>query len=291
VVLRSAIDKRWLTPKRRALAEAMRRQAEGAVEDSDLYLEDDFLKLSDVSLPPEVMAMRGRTLQVVQAPSEGASTPTPPCEARIAGIEIHNSATESFESTRGARGLDHLYGTFVLGRFERPCPNALWASEQEPPTQHLPYKPDAALAAQVTQAVLRHPAYKKLQAAFASSGGKTVWDAKPEGKRSQQAFDAPAGEQLVVFSAYRGGGSDDFTGSLDVLCSVDANGVVRVRGILGHDDDGVLPRVAVDLDSDGRLEILSGPTGADNAIEVLSFTESTAVRTPVYFAPNFVCPG
>jgi hypothetical protein len=59
VVLRSAIDERWLTPKRRALAEAMRRQAEEAEYFSDLYLEDDFLKLSEVSIPPEVMAMRG----------------------------------------------------------------------------------------------------------------------------------------------------------------------------------------------------------------------------------------
>jgi hypothetical protein len=267
VVLRSEIDERWLTPARRELAQKIRARREASGDEPAEWIEDDFLKPSELTLPPEVTAFAGKTLYVTRAPLAGSHELPPPCEAKVARIVLRNTAKPSFESVRLPAGFDHLYATMVLGLFEKPCPGALWASERAPAAQSVP---------QPAPAALREAALKALKARgdFPATTVTLLGD--------------PASDQLLFALGSREL-PDGSRAVLNLLFQV-AHSTPPLR-LLGELDPDLVPRLGMDLNADGQLEVLSEPGYPDSTVRVLGLKAGKPVTHPVYFEPEFICPG
>jgi len=252
VVLRSNIDERWLIPERRELARRFRaaREADPPQE----LPEEDFLKPNEVTLPVEVTAFAGKTVYVTRLPPGKVDELPPPCEAKISQIVVQSVVAENFESVRTPMGYDHVFGNVVLGRFEKPCPHAVWASEKPPGKQYLPVPVTGP-----ELAALR----KLMKAEYPSVSAKRVGD--------------------FVFLR---GEKRDTDGEESVV-----NVLLRGARALGELAPYAIPRLAFDANDDGTLEILTLPQDSFATVEVIQARGAKIASTPVYAEPEFVCPG
>ena len=61
--------------------------------------------------------------------------------------------------------------------------------------------------------------------------------------------------------------------------------------LLGELDPELAPRLGMDLNADGQLEVLSEPGYPDSTVHVLQIKAGKPVKHSVYFEPEFICPG
>jgi hypothetical protein len=290
VVVRSQIEDRWLTKERLALSALVRNPPEEEEASAHEGPDEGPLTMKDVVLPPEVQAMRGKRVYVTVAPeAEGKPLP-PPCETRIVGLELKSSATPAFESVRGARQLDHVYGTFVQGVLDPPCARGLWASELPPNPQFLPVKRLGAALSAARRAFRAQPEHTALQQEHRRrADAKGDWfDVGPE------AFDLGPrdGSRWVFVVAYRFNDGERSGASLSLLFEqLPGAPALRRVGLVDRDGFVITPRLAFDLQGDGQLELLTAPSGEDSAVEVFYLEQRRLRRTTVHFTPDFVCPG
>lgn len=261
VVLRSQIDERWLTPERREVA---KRYAAWPDHPETEEPEEDALKPNEVQLPPEVTAFVGKTLYVSRAPVNGVQPA--PCEARVERLRVVNTGTEVFEGTRYAAHYGHLFDAVVLGTFHKPCPGALWASETPPAAQYVPEPPSPELR-------------EGAQKAFTRSAGYAASEFTLVGDTSQQLLfvrgfkESPDGERQYK----------------NLLFAVTERKPPLTP--LGPLDIDVVPRLAFDANGDGRLDVLTQPSGDWGVVWLLQRDGTRVTVTPVYQTPDFVCPG
>ena len=99
-------------------------------------------------------------------------------------------------------------------------------------------------------------------------------------------------KRLVFVSAYRYGNGERDGASLGLLFE-QSIGVAQLRrlGVVDRNGFMLAPRLAFDLEGDGQLELLTGPSGEDSAIEVAKWKDGRLRTTTVFFAPDFICPG
>lgn len=291
LVLRTQVEDAWLTPERLKLSLAVRTPPSDE-DPAGVDLPDEGpLRMQEVRLPPEVRAMQGKRVFVTVAPARAGLPLPPPCESRIVEVTLASSATPAFESVRGARRLDHVYGTYVLGRLDPPCPRGLWASETPPEAQFLPEPPSPAVLVAARSAFRGSPEYAALQAEQRKSGERGAWH---ERAPAVVSFGARDQKRLVHVSAYRYGNGERDGASLSLLFEQSV-GVAQLRRIGVVDRDGFMlaPRLAFDLEGDGRLELLTSPSGEDSAIDVVQEKGAGqgVKKTTVFFSPDFVCSG
>jgi ketosteroid isomerase-like protein len=266
VVLKSAIDERWLSPARRELAQRF-RAARAATADDPTWVEDAFLQPNEVKLPPEVTAYEGKTLHVTRAPAPGSSELPAPCTSKITRVTLRNTAAPSFESVRAGMGYDHVFGTVVLGLFDKPCPGALWASEAAPGRQVLPRAATGALLDAARKLIRARADYPTLDVSLVGD-----------------ASDGP----LVFVRATRQS-PDGELHALNLLLQADqGRPPLRSLGALAPD---LVPRLAFDANGDGQLEVLTEPEGSFATVSVLLLQAGKILVHAVYQEPDFVCPG
>jgi ketosteroid isomerase-like protein len=290
VVLRSRIEDRWLTPERLKLSLSVREPPENDDQPWPELPDEGPLTMNEVVLPAAVRAMRGKRMFVTVAPEDDGKPLPPPCESRIVEIGLKSSATPAFESVRGARRHDHVYGTYVEGVLEPPCPGGLWASETPPHPQYLPVRLQGTglLAAQrAFRAQSEHAALQKEHLSKARESADW-YDVGPD------AFELGPrdGARWIFVVAYRFDQGERSGTSLTLLFE-QAPRVPELRRVGLVDLDGFVttPRLAFDLEGDGQLELLTGPSGEDSAVEVFFVKQRSLQRTTVYFTPDFMCPG
>ena len=279
-VLRSNVELRWLTAARRELARAFR----AAVEDPENaeWPDEGPLTWADLQLPPEVTALSGKKLYVTRAPAQGATSLPPPCEVTVTKLDVINTATEIFESVRGARGHDHVYGSMVIGRFDRPCPGAFWASEAPPAPQFLPREAqgtalDAALA----------------QLRRSAGAGKRGLGPGPSTKgqhTSAWLLGDPQAEQLLFVELSRDHWSPSFASVTALFALPVGAAAPRLLGVVAK-DTSLTPLLAFDAERDGSLELLVQESDDDGSWHVVQQHAGRASATRVYFTPTFVCSG
>jgi hypothetical protein len=278
IVLRSRIEARWVSPARRAEP-----------------FDDRPLTLADVTLPAEVKVMLGRTFHVARAVALDAEQAPPECAAKVSAIEIQNSATGLNLGAIRQISDDITAGSFVLGRVALRCEGALWATEEPLPEQALPRKARPEVARAAFEAFKREPSYARLQAAYrkqatsdATAPGR--WDEGDSGHQRAYVVKQGGGSELVVVTGQRDDGCAGFPASLTVLFEnqVGAAGL-RSLGVLDRGNFVGAPRAAFDLDKDGRFELVFGPSGDNQAIQVLIWNQGKSTLSVSYQAPFFGC--
>jgi hypothetical protein len=290
VVLRSKVEDRWLTPERLKLSLSVREPPADDEQPWPDLPEEGPLTMQEVVLPPEVRAMRGKRIFVTVAPeAEGKPLP-PPCEARIVDLRLKSSATPAFESVRGARRHDHVYGTYVEGVLEPPCPRGLWASENPPNPQYLPVRQQGAALLEARRAFRAQPEHAALQREHLSEPDRRGdwYEVGPDAFELGPRDDA----RWVFVVAYRFNDGERSGASLSVLFEQGPK-VPKLRrvGLVDRDGFVITPRLAFDLEGDGQLELLTAPSGEDSAVEVFFVKQRSLRRTTVFFTPDFMCPG
>lgn len=265
VVLRSQLQPGWLTPARREVA----RRWKAAQDDPDQQLpwpeKEDFVQPQELLLPPEITAFSRKKLYVTRAPVAGRVPP--PCEVSVTRIGLHNSAAPSFESVRGGMRYDHLFGVVVLGQFDRPCPDALWASETPPGVQYVPQAASGSLLEVARRAFRAQASYPVRDATIIADGPTRRllfvrgWQARDDGERD----------------------------ALQLLFSLEGDSPTLQP--LGALDIDLVPRLAFDADGDGAFQVLTWPGGDWSTVWVLAVKGRNVATTPVYSEPDFVCPG
>ncbi len=295
VVLRSRVEDSWLVPERLRSSQLVRsppRDDDDGGESAELP-EEGPLGASEVVLPPEVRAMKGKRVFVTVSP-ERAGEPLPPvCESRIIDIQLASSATPAFESVRSARRLDHVYGTYVLGELDPPCPRGLWAAEAPPEPQYLPQSLAGVALVEARRAFRASSEYRALQASFTAKGGLGAWH---EREPAAVSFGPRDGKHWVHVSAYRYGNGEIDGNSLSLLFEHNLGAPhLRPLGVVDRDGYMLTPRLAFDFDADQQLELLTAPSGEDSVVEVVQLLrrgkQLSLQKTPVFFTPDFICPG
>jgi hypothetical protein len=196
-------------------------------------------------------------------------------------VDVANTATAVFESTRAARGLDHVYGSVVLGHFDQRCEGALWASESPPKEQFLPVEAAGDVLARALAELRRLPEAEKR--GFAR--GRTR-----NGSVQALVFGDATQERLLFVELERDPWSDSYA-SLSALFEL-AKGAEQVRllGVVAT-DTALKPVLAFDSNADGELEILAQESDDDASWHVIREHAGRASKSRVYFTPNFICPG
>ena len=276
VVLAPKIDESWLSEdKRRALALLSQQREDPSIE-LDVP-EDTPLTPSDVTLPADLLAWKGKTLAVWSkddiradpAKAENrtaARTPGPPCLATITDVHITNVADPSFETVRSVWS-DSLNGVVVVGRLSAPCPGALFATTSPALALQAPKTPSAELARLAASAFLADPERQGC----------------PEQALSTSLFESAQGQLLLVVSGYDPDKDSGFT----VFFEKASQGN-ELRFLTSTNQD-LTPQVAVDIDGDGRLEIVLGPDGLENARHL--FFSATGSIVQALSSPMFQCSG
>ncbi|HSC86245.1 MAG TPA: hypothetical protein VLC09_03205 [Polyangiaceae bacterium] len=275
VVLRSSVEAQWLTPARQAVARAFRAAVENP--EGAEWPDESFLTWSELQVPAEVLAARGKKLYVTRAPSPGAKSLPPPCEVTVSRLDVANTGTAAFESTRGAQGLDHVYGSVLLGYFDHPCEGALWASETPPGAQFLPTPPAREQLASAVRDLRAHP-----EARTRALAADTTIDAA--------LFGDPAGTRLLFVELSRDPWYESFA-SVSALFELTRDAAQpHLLGVVAT-DTSLAPLLAFDSNADGGIELLAKEADDDSSWHVLRIHGGKAQAVRVYTSPNFVCPG
>lgn len=185
-------------------------------------------------------------------------------------------------------------GRYLYGRFETPCKGARWAVEGSaiavtPAVEATPAERDAALfalratkpsAALQAEFVKDHPE-KKSSPWYAYDGNVTV-----------AAFRPPQGASTLIVGAHGGAGCNDFYGSLMAVFDAADAAHPSLRGTVN--DSPSFPRLlaAVDLDGDGDVEFIAGPTDETSAFDLIRRRSKSGpyVRERFFEVPFLDCP-
>lgn len=242
VVLSAVLPEEWLTTERRRLIQVLEAQRQRSLdgdfdEGAEEFVEDEELTLQDLVLPQEILDLVDEPFLVGRAPDQGRLPE--PCRRTLVALELRSDATSSFESARTAMGFDRSHGVFLFGRFSDPCPDALWATVGwAPVAQYLPEPPDTELERRVAAAYESESVYREMQAEFERAEGRDgPWDGGDFGQRWIEVMGEKDAERLVFVAGSRGGGSDDFQGSLTMLFSL-APGTSALQALGVIDRDG-----------------------------------------------------
>jgi hypothetical protein len=191
---------------------------------------------------------------------------------------------------RSAQRHDHVYGTYVEGVLEPPCPRGLWASETPPNPQYLPVRLQGTALLAARRAFRAQPEHAALQKEHPGETGESGdwYDVGPD------AFELGPrdGARWVFVVGYRFNNGERSGASLTLLFEQTPRAPeLRRVGLVDRDGFVITPRVAFDLEGDGQLELLTAPSGDDSAVEVFFVKQRSLQRTTVYFTPDFMCPG
>jgi hypothetical protein len=257
-------------------------------------------------LPPEVAQLAGTPVRLMDA--RGVR-----CEAKLGGFLLRSRAW----SDGAEEALWSTTGTFLVARIEgdrKACAGATWARAATLPTPPIATAetPSGSLKARAMAAFRALPESQAIQRRFAT------WTARNDRNAAQSWFEGvkrhptvrlinvkPAGPTLLSVSAAvnEGGCEDGVSGSLWALWQVDGPPESPRLVLRNQPDESMTmePTVAVDVDGDGRVELLFdgfSDYASANALGQPQFLEHGIVRAlgDSYVnvdgpeTPIFICP-
>ncbi len=200
------------------------------------------------------------------------------CEARIesvvARVDVvpHFGMVQRWEGTEGnpastdaeiAADLWAMTGPSVatLAAKLDGCPQAVWASRKPPAGRVLGARRSLGVVSKLLQARLDElPETRRIQHDFEQEnplGTTTKWYA--ERGITVVDFEAVDGVQTAIASTSAGDGCAEFSAALTVLFEVDVRAEPKILRHVVLGERVLSPVLALDVDGDGQLELLTGP--------------------------------
>jgi len=257
--------------------------------------------VNEAALPSALVAMKGRTLQVLDAAGVA-------CKTQITGFVLRAEIVPHFGMTRvwngeegepalpPAKVADEIWrlaessGRVLLGHVSKPC-EGLWAlpAEQSAPAVAKPQPADAALRERALQAFRALPAYRQIQKRFKEeekTGG--AWEEHQGGKPTVTAFRWPDKQTLVFVNASSGQGCNEFGANLSALFSVSTAPSATFQLLDTPDAGAALTAFA--LDGEGAFELLLAPQANSNERTLWRNVLKRPVTRQLFGIPFLDCP-
>lgn len=260
--------------------------------------------LDAARLPSALRTYEGRNITVYREDGSTCRSQITQLRARAAGTP-HFGVVSEWNGRSGSvatpdQRAAELWETtgssdaYVVGRLSAECADGLYARPLEAESGGQAAVPaEGATKTAALAFFAKLPEYQAVQRRFVESGGEpqTPW----ESVHGTVTVTGVAGSKprLVVVSAAAGRGCAEFGGALNVALLLDTEAAppkLLRHHVLEAAQEALTLRRAVDLDGDGALELLTGPSGSRFEVSIFDLEGTKVSPRTVFQVPYWDCP-